>query len=920
MSNICGIDLGNFAMRVGLANTKALTDNTMVVSGYDLVLNGESFRHSASCVSFNGKERVVGDAAMSLMKTNVKNTINFMKLLVGRSYDSTDVQRELSKAFFKHVKLPHGGIGIVVNYNNKDIVIPVEHALAILLEKANMNVRHETKQNISDLVVTVPAWFSSNQRQSIRDSCKIAGLNCSKVINENDAVALLYGARRIEQHLSSTTSHNENTALTTHNTSIDTLSECNTMFIDIGYTETSIYIVNYKSNHINPLFVICNKYVSGRAIDELLMTFLIDIFQQKHKIDIKEYPKSLIKLKMAVQKAKHMLSPLGVNDTIVSVDCLVDDIDFTYVLRKDEFEKLLTPLLEQLILSIQICMDKSNLNVEDITNVEVIGGTSRVNAIKYAIAKYLNLDMSAMNYGLKTTLNADEVVALGAAMYAVMYCSSNVIANKKLYHLNPRYECICLDEDSVFVNERPDDDDGSTITTTATATTSQEDENVEVVAGGSGVEESNVVIDCTSNKDAKINQSKDAEEDGSVATTDLSTDIGDARNIEVNSDTIGNEDSSAALETKVAENVDDVGEDNWTHVSTDDIPTTEINTAVNNVQLNHQPNDETSNVTAGENQSHEDTETVGVTVDNIGECVNDAALTDESSEAGVCIHGEPQASVNSNDETVCSHDRGTDLPAPSEIKSSNGHEKSDCQNRYINKFTKVMTKDRLQVSCSPSEYHTLSEEDINKCIAEEAEMINNDIVIIETLNKKNELESVLLMLQNKFNSSDFPLSSYISDANVLEKYKSLLSATENWLYEEGYDASKEDYEQKLNDLQELKALISSKAMAKRSGVASPRATSHKQAQQDTATTEEIDEQEDAVNRHLQTSSDEMEECEREDTMHENVLATVLQILKSKPAGSYVLLKDMPKLYWNIHQAQIPMSSAEFQQLLRGMID
>ena len=130
--SICGIDFGNLNILIAHA----------AKGGVDMVLNDASMRNTASYVSVQGKQRFVGDNAASLARTNIKNTLSLMKLLVGRNYDEEEVQRELARSYFQHTKLPSGGVGIIINYNDEPTVVSAEHMMAVLLVKCKQGEVH----------------------------------------------------------------------------------------------------------------------------------------------------------------------------------------------------------------------------------------------------------------------------------------------------------------------------------------------------------------------------------------------------------------------------------------------------------------------------------------------------------------------------------------------------------------------------------------------------------------------------------------------------------------------------------------------------------------------------------------------------------------------------------------------------------
>ena len=329
-----------------------------------------------------------------------------MKLLVGRQFDDLDVQRELSLAPFKAVKLPGGGVGIVVLYNDEEKVLSAEHFMAMMLGKAkDIGAKANGGVNIADTVFAVPHWYTESQRRGILHACEIAGLNCLKVTNESNAIALSYGIFKSAKKLFSET------------------DPAHVMFVDIGYTGYSVTIVDFIQENMRVLSTVCDRELGGRNFDNIIIEFMAEHFEKKTKINVRNNIKAVLKLQAAAEKAKKTLSPAGVNEANISVECLAEDIDLSVILSKEELEKRAAPLVSRLRAPIEQALIEAKLSKENISEVEILGGSSRINIIKRTLSDILGLDTSAMNYGLKTTMNADEAVARGGALQCAMLSS-----------------------------------------------------------------------------------------------------------------------------------------------------------------------------------------------------------------------------------------------------------------------------------------------------------------------------------------------------------------------------------------------------------------------------------------------------------------------------------------------------------------
>jgi heat shock 70kDa protein 4 len=205
-----------------------------------------------------------------------------MKLLVGRKFDAPDVQEEIKRAPFKASKLPNGGVGINVHYNDEDVVVPVEHVMAMMLVKSKEIAAYaNNKVGIADAVLAVPHWYSDAQRRAVLHACEIADLNCLKVADESALIALSYGIFKSAKKLFSETEP-------TH-----------IMFIDIGYTCYSVSIVDFIQENMKVRSTVCDKHLGGRDFDDVIIEFLAETFQKKFGIDVRNNKKAILKLQVS---------------------------------------------------------------------------------------------------------------------------------------------------------------------------------------------------------------------------------------------------------------------------------------------------------------------------------------------------------------------------------------------------------------------------------------------------------------------------------------------------------------------------------------------------------------------------------------------------------------------------------------------
>lgn len=329
-----------------------------------------------------------------------------MKLLVGRKFDSPDVQRELASLPYRAVKMAHGGVGVKVTYDDKETVLPVEQLFSMLLIRAkDVSFAANNGLNLADAVLAVPHWYTDAQRRAMLVASEIANMNTLKVVNESTAIALSYGIFKSAKKLFSET------------------DPVHIMFIDIGYTGYCVSIVDFIQENMKVLSTVCDRSFGGRDFDDIIVTYLVECFKAKTGIDVSKNTKALLKLQVAAEKAKKTLSPHGVGEANVSVECLAEDRDLSVTLTRDEFESRASKLIGRLAGPVEKALAEAGLQKKDISEVEIVGGSTRVNIVKKILGEILELDPTAMNYGLKTTMNSDEAVARGCALQAAIVSS-----------------------------------------------------------------------------------------------------------------------------------------------------------------------------------------------------------------------------------------------------------------------------------------------------------------------------------------------------------------------------------------------------------------------------------------------------------------------------------------------------------------
>ncbi len=367
------------------------------------------------------QSRSMGEAAASTALSNYKNTITNMKRLIGLAYDDPRAQVEMKKAAYKCVPYPHpgngpDGIAVQVECAGETKIIPIEavagmmvkHMGTIAAEKAASESGRDVNECFPrDWVVGIPGYYTEAQRRAFLAGCEMAGVkSVQRLMNEPTAVALAYGIfKDIRKEFT--------VEKPTH-----------VMFIDMGATSYSVSIVDFQPGKLVVKSAQYDPDLGGQAFDTVIADWISTKFEEKYKGKLSGNPRSnhkvMLKLFAAAEKAKQTLSPVGVNEARINLESLMDDFDFSISLMADEYKTMCGPLLARLAGPIERALEEAKLKSSDLTSIEIVGGATRVGSVKETLSKILGLDMTAVNNGLSTTMNADEAVARGCALQSAI--------------------------------------------------------------------------------------------------------------------------------------------------------------------------------------------------------------------------------------------------------------------------------------------------------------------------------------------------------------------------------------------------------------------------------------------------------------------------------------------------------------------
>ena len=371
MGKTIGIDLGTTNSCVA------------VVEGNDAVVipNSEGRNTTPSVVAFiDGGERKVGDPANRQAITNPKRTIYSIKRFMGETYDQ--VEKEIERVPYKVDRsannLPR------VDIDGREYT-PQEIS-AMILQKMKKTAEDYLGQEVTDAVITVPAYFNDAQRQATKEAGEIAGLKVQRIVNEPTAAALAYGIDRKDKDMK-------------------------VAVFDLGGGTFDISILDLGGGVFEVLSTNGDTHLGGDDFDQVIINWLADEFQAEHNIDLRKDPMALQRLKEAAEKAKIELSSTTSTEINLPYIMPVDGIPQHLVktLTRAKFEQLADKLIQATIKPCEQALKDAKLSTSNIDEVILVGGSTRIPAVQAIVEKFFG---KAPSKGV----NPDEVVAVGASI------------------------------------------------------------------------------------------------------------------------------------------------------------------------------------------------------------------------------------------------------------------------------------------------------------------------------------------------------------------------------------------------------------------------------------------------------------------------------------------------------------------------
>ena len=380
MSKVLGIDLGT-----------SITKMATIINGEPKCLEsreGSILIPSIVAISKNG-ERLVGDLAKRQAVTNPQNTIFEVKRFIGRNYDDPEIQKEIKRLPYETRRGNNGEVEVKMGDRWYS---PIEIS-AMILQKVKLDAEDKLGEKIESVVITCPANFDDSQRKATKTAGEIAGFKVLRVINEPTAAALAYGLGKKESQ--------------------------KVLVYDFGGGTFDVTILEVAPETVEVLATGGEPHLGGKDFDQRIIDWIIEEFKKSDGIDLSKDSLALQRIKEAAEKAKIELS--STLETDINLPYITADASgpkhLTLKLNRAKFNELTKDLIEKSIERVKITLNEAKLDIKDINEIVLVGGTTLIPAVRDAVKTLFNKEPNK-------SINPEEIVAIGAAIEAEIITAS----------------------------------------------------------------------------------------------------------------------------------------------------------------------------------------------------------------------------------------------------------------------------------------------------------------------------------------------------------------------------------------------------------------------------------------------------------------------------------------------------------------
>lgn len=351
----------------------------------EVIANEQGNRTTPSYVAFTKRDCLVGEPAKSQATVNPRNTVFGAKRLIGRRFDDVSVQMNLRYWPFT-VTNDDGKPKINVEFKGEKKLFAPEEISSIILCRMKEIAEAYLGSKVQDAVITVPAYFNDGQRQATRNAGIIAGLNILRIINEPTAAALAFGLDR------------------------NLKGEKKVLIYDLGGGTLDVTVITIGKGSVYQVKSTAgNTHLGGEDFDNRLIAYFAEDFRKKYGEEIIGNPKVLRRLKTASERAKRLLT--SATEATIEIESLYNGIDYIGRISRALFDELCSDLFTDTLKPIEQALKDAGMKKEDINDVILVGGSTRIPKIKTMLLDYFKRPLTL-------SINPDEAVATGAAIQA----------------------------------------------------------------------------------------------------------------------------------------------------------------------------------------------------------------------------------------------------------------------------------------------------------------------------------------------------------------------------------------------------------------------------------------------------------------------------------------------------------------------
>ena len=353
----------------------------------EIIANDHGNRTTPSYVAFNETERLIGDSAKNQAAMNPANTVFDAQRLIGQKWDGGVVQADRKLWPFDVVN-KGGRPKVKVEYRGEIKTFFAEEISSMVLTKMKETAETYLGKTVTNVVVSIPAYFNDFQRQAIKDASTIAGLNVLRIINEPTAAAIAYG--------------------------LDKKSgiERNVLIFGLGGGILNVSVLTIEDGIFEVKSTNGDTHLGGEDFDNRMINFFVKEFKNQHKKDISSNKKSLCRLRIACEKAKRTLS--SQTQANIEIDALFEGIDFYTTITRARFEELNSDLFRGTMEPVEKALRDAKFDKGQIHDIVLVGGSTRIPKIQKLLQDFFG------GKELNKSINPDEAVAYGAAIWAAI--------------------------------------------------------------------------------------------------------------------------------------------------------------------------------------------------------------------------------------------------------------------------------------------------------------------------------------------------------------------------------------------------------------------------------------------------------------------------------------------------------------------